>query len=678
MKRSYSAVLLVCLSACLICFGLVRLFPAPDLSKTYRIGTDRVYPYHDVDASGAPRGFVAEVLSEAARRNGVKLEWRPTTKTLLGALNDGDVDLWPLVSTDLKQSHPALHTTAPWLNNDYAFVAINPLFRNPANFSTIQTVAGRRSSGIEKLAREHFRQGRFAAHTDRRAAIEAVCRGDADGAIVELRVAHYFLAAPPPACAGKVPCFIGLTFRREQMVTAARPEAAAIADLLRAEIGRMAKDGALDRILLPWAYYQTEEIRAIFTLDESERRHRWAIAAATVLLLLAAGLLWQQRALYLVRMRQDSAQKESLAKTQVLRWVSHELRTPLNGILATSSVLLRNPDATREDSAELLHTIHSSANVLTRLVDDLLDAAHLLGPAPGPVYLRPVIADLPKLLAETAAEFGARVASQDALIFITDIAQDLPRYVTIDEVRIRQVLNNLLANALAHTSKGYIRLHVECGGLSRLRVEVSDSGSGIAAADRDLLFEAFHRAAESRKSHRGLGLGLAISREIVHGLGGHIGFDRERAHGSLFWFEIDLQPAEAPPVAPPEPATNQLRVLVVDDDPVSRRILSRLMNTLHCDVATAEDGLQAVSLAREGRFDLILMDCQMPNMDGFEATRRIRRHSQQAIYIAGCTANCFDADVRCCIEAGMDEVIGKPVDYSKLRALTESLRAARA
>lgn len=463
------------------------------------------------------------------------------------------------------------------------------------------------------------------------------------------------------------------------MVTASRPEAAAVADRLRAEISRMARDGTLDRILLPWAYFQTEEIRNFFLRDEAERRDRWIFEFVSLLALLGGVLWWQQRALHSAQLKNESAARESLAKTQVLRWMSHELRTPLNGIVAASSLLLRDPAAKRADSLELVRAIHSSGSVLTRLVGDVLDAAKIIGPGVGKMKFQIEATDLRQLFAEIAAEFRIRAEQTKSLTFLIAVSPNLPRYVAMDEVRLRQVLNNLLANAFAHTLRGFVRLRVELIPQGRLRVEVEDTGVGIALADQASLFEPFRRGDESRESSRGLGLGLSISREIITALGGEIGFDRERTKGSLFWFELDIKESQAPPSETPEAeseAARRLRVLVVKDDLVNRRLLTRLMTTLLCDVEVAENGLEAVDLCRPGRFDLILMDCSMPIMDGFEATREIRKRLNGTVYIAGCTANVLDADVERCYEAGMDVVIGKPVDVAKLRGLVDSSRAS--
>lgn len=653
--------------------------PSVDTTKTYVVGSEGVFPYHEVDAQGRPRGFVTEVVSRAAQRRNIKLKWRSTRTKLPEVLLSGEVDIWPLVSQDAARAFPIIHLSAPWLNNDFAFVALNPALRALANARQVESVAGRDTKVIRALARETFSASRFVPFADRRKAIEAVCRGQVSGAIVELRVAHYFLAAPPPGCEGTVPCFIGLTFRRQQMSLASRQESAAVADLLRHEIGSMAEDGTLDEILLPWAYYQTEEIRAIFKEAQSARHYQWALAATASVAIVGAYLIWLQRRLHRAQLRQQAAERESLAKTQVLRWVSHELRTPLNGMLPAAALLRREltgQAAAPKEWTDLLQCIQSSASLLNRLVGDLLDAAQFLGPKANPMMLVRTPFDLANLFLVTAREFAFR-AEAKGLRFSSEIAGGLPEWVLSDEERLRQVLNNLLANALNHTNTGSICLRAMLPRPLRLRVEVEDTGCGISPEEQQRIFEEFYRAEASRYSSSGLGLGLTISRQIIHLLHGNLGLSSEVGKGSTFYFEIDLLAAEAPPALPAPadpPPLQSLQVLVVDDDALSRRLLSRILVKLGCEVATAENGAIGLEKASTNAFDLILMDCMMPVMDGFEATRQIRQIAKNPMKIAGCTANYFPTDIELCFAAGMDEVIPKPVDISKLRSLVSELR----
>lgn len=674
---------------------------AADLSRTYTIGTDRVYPYHDLDRQGRPRGFVTEVLNEAAKRRGIRLEWRAVDKRLTEALRDGDVDLWPLVSTDLRRTHPEFHLTAPWLHNDFAFVAVRSEWRDPARAPEVRKVALRPVAAPLAIAKEKFPHAELAG-MERREAIEAVCRGEADGAIVELRVAHYFLASPPPACQNTVPCFIGLTFRRESMVTASRPEFAAVADMMRTEIGEMAEDGTLDRILLPWAYYQTEEIRSIFKVEQAEARFRWALLATAITFILMGAFFLQQRRLWTEQLRGEIASRENIAKTVLLQRVSHELRTPLHGVVTGLTLLkplveeAKRQDR-RSDGMDLFRMIESAAAVLSRLIGDLLDSSRMTRDAGG-LEIQAGVMPLRRIFVETAQDFALRVHKKGVALR-TPRLDALPEWAEGDEVRFRQLLSGLLENGLGRTNEGFIALRAavrETESGCRLRIEAEDSGNAMTPEEAKRAFEPFEQLlkedASSGSSGGGLGLGLALAREIALRMGGEAGLSGPRPIGCVFWVEIPLRAAQSPvdlfPDDPPSgesqvitphsglSAPRALRALVVDDDPVNRLLISRLLIKMDCETEMAIDGREAVERARSIPFDLVVMDCWMPVVDGFEASRQIRAMGQPGCTIIGCTANYFPEEIEKCKLAGMDDVLPKPIDIARLRGSVETARRA--
>jgi CheY-like chemotaxis protein len=261
----------------------------------------------------------------------------------------------------------------------------------------------------------------------------------------------------------------------------------------------------------------------------------------------------------------------------------------------------------------------------------------------------------------------------------------LPALLMGDPLRLRQLLVNLLHNAVKFTDRGSVHLIVTHTGLDsagawQLRFEVRDTGPGIARDQLASVFEAFTQAdASTTRRHGGSGLGLAIVKDLTELMGGQLGVDSRVGEGSTFWFQIALQPAleaAAPtPLAPIEIGELAAHVLLAEDDDVNQMVVEAMLTRLGCIVDVAADGQAACAAARERRYDLILMDCHMPSMDGFEATRHIRddefEHGHGHTPIVALTADALAGDRERCIEAGMDDYMTKPVSSAMLAAVVE-------
>lgn len=647
-----------------------------DRSRVYKIGSDGAYPYHRVK-DGVPGGFVAEILNEAARRQNIKLEWVVSTREHSEeALTSGDVDLWPLRGLDSRG--PGLHATEPWLYNDFAFVAIKPEFRVPDNKKQIATIAVRDQSNARALAAAQYPEAEIVLRKTREEAVEMVCSGKADGAVIELRVASYFIANPPPACLKKTPCYVGISFRGEPMATYSRPQFAAVADTLKSEIDRMAEDGTLDKILLPWSYFQTSDIHAFYH-EKQERRWFWkAIALLSLSVLLALGLAWAQRRFRKLERVQQIEHEESAAKTRFMRKMSHELRTPLNGIFCATELLEHTH--LDDEQRDLMAIVQQSGNTLLRLVEDLLDLARLERRT-ARVAHDPF--SLPAVIQAALAPFRVQ-ANEKGVGFETSGIDTIPERVVGDPARVRQILSNLLSNAVKFTSKGVIRVDVSAASAAEhieFRVVVSDTGRGIAPERIPNIFEESINRDRIFEPLAGLGLGLAITAELVRYMGGKIIADSIPGVGSRFEFTLPLLaappesadpghgPAEAPPL--------RLSLLVVDDDAMNRVVLKRMLTALGCEVELASSGEEALDRIERSAFDAIVVDLWMPGMDGMETTRRIRRIPALAqIPIVGCTASGYSVDADRAVEAGMNQVLTKPIEPARLRSVLSELRAA--
>jgi PAS domain S-box-containing protein len=365
------------------------------------------------------------------------------------------------------------------------------------------------------------------------------------------------------------------------------------------------------------------------------------------------------------------------AKATFLATMSHEIRTPLTAILGFADLLARSPLAPEQQ--EQLRIVRDTGQTLLTVVNDILDLSKLEA---GKMSLERIPLELPALLREA---LGATrlLGAEKGLAFRAELAPDLPAWVQGDPVRLKQVVGNLLANALKFTPKGEVVLRARAlaGGAAGVRVEVADTGIGIAAEQVPRLFGLFEQADQSTtRRFGGTGLGLAICRRLVEAMGGTIGVSSAPGVGSTFWFELPLAPAEAagPPAAAPAAPVRAapgraLRVLAVDDVATNRLLLTAFLRRLGHAPVMAEDGMQAVEVAGRERFDLILMDLHMPGLDGFMAARAIRAGGgpNAATPIVALSADVLTETTRACQEAGMAGSLAKPIETGRLQEVLE-------
>jgi len=382
------------------------------------------------------------------------------------------------------------------------------------------------------------------------------------------------------------------------------------------------------------------------------------------------------------------------AKSSFIATMSHEIRTPMNGVLGMLTLL--EDDIDQPHTRARLQTARRSAQGLQHILDAILDyskleAGHLeIEPAPyAPATTLAAIEDLmgPQLQAKG---LGLQV----------HMADDVPEWVELDPLRVRQVLLNLVGNAVKFTDQGGITLRLTVAQARPLRLawDVVDTGCGIADDAQEGLFEAFTQADSSAsRRYSGTGLGLAISSELAHLMGGTLTVTSTLGEGSTFRLvlptresaplttQVAMPAAEADPASPsPSPESDSpaqelgtLRLLVVEDNAVNRMVVDGLCRRLGVSPAMAEDGEQALQMSAEHTFDLVLMDVHMPGVDGLEATRRLRARSERGPRIVALTASVARDEIAACLEAGMDDVLAKPVDADALRATLEDAARRR-
>ena len=370
------------------------------------------------------------------------------------------------------------------------------------------------------------------------------------------------------------------------------------------------------------------------------------------------------------------ALRQSAVKTQFIGSVSHELRTPLHGILGIARVL--QLQATNSEVSRRLQLIESSGTHLLGLINDLLDISRIEA---GQFAMRSEAFELGSLVRSVADLYTLRAADK-GLDFTLELRLEAICWVTGDPVRVRQVLHNLLGNAVKFTSQGSVGLRLGYdAGSGRLDAEVHDTGPGIDAANLARVFEAFHQAeTASVRPFDGTGLGLTIARDIAQAMGGDITMSSTVGVGTHAHFTALLPlaqaPQEAPSAAPAQPAAlasaKPMRVLIAEDDEVNALIATAYLDHLGLVAERAVDGRQAVALAlREvDRPDVILMDCRMPTLDGMAATREIRAaersRGMRHVPVIALTATTSDINRQLCVNAGMDDFMSKPYTREEL------------
>jgi PAS domain S-box-containing protein len=507
----------------------------------------------------------------------------------------------------------------------------------------------------------------------RRTAAEALARSEAHRGAILQAVPHPILSTDE---AGRI-IELNHAAEREFGTTRDRALGKIVGDVILEPSAREAvprallrpdvRDGVVSRVVTVGRRYDGTtfpmELAASSRGDGRERI--WTIHVAD--------LTQQQMVHDALRQARDAAESATRAKSEFLATMTHELRTPLTGVIGIADLL--QTAALPPHQQDLARMLRSSAAALLGLVSDVLDYSRIEA---GLTQLVPVSFS-PRRCAEEAIDTIAETASRKGLHVERHFDADVPAAVMADQDRVRQVLLNLLSNAIKFTDRGYVALAMRAAsqpGGWRITATVSDTGRGIAREDHHKLFQRFGMVGANPES--GAGLGLAISERLSRLLGGSLNIDSDAGRGTVATFEFEAGETTAVALPPPDrivldvaPEAGSLAVLLVEDNDANRRVVRLMLEELGFVPDEAADGDDAVARARARPYDVILMDLQMPGIDGFEAARRIRAEGTGHPRIVALTANVIAGEEQRCRAAGMDGYLPKPL---RLETLADALK----
>lgn len=647
---------------------------ANDETPKFRIGYQSSPPYQIIDENGEIGGIAIELIEESAERLGIELEWIHCPKSPDFHFANGDIDLWP-VATDLPHRRDDFYITKPFYQNSLGILSRQETPILTPSQSSGQTIAyyDREPSLtlVPKLLPDAV-QVPVANHVE---AIKSVLSGESDGAFLwstksnsinfkrvideHPEVSTYFYTFPNE----KLNCGIAAALEN--------PDAIEAADRIREEFRKLVKEGFVQAVYFKYYLDPENEISSYFYLEEVKGKARTLTIGIVVLVFLVLTLAVMA---FLLQRSRRKAQAANEAKNLFLANMSHEFRTPLNGIMGMTQLAIRSPDD--QEKPELLETVLDSAEAMLTLVNDILDISKIES---GRFSVEKENVELDDML-RTSSNFFSILAKQKGLDFTCKQSPSCPSVFVSDAARLRQILFNLIGNAIKFTREGKVSVSADRIQLEKkdyLLLEVSDTGVGIEDDLQEEIFQSFTQADHSTtREFGGTGLGLSISRQLARLLGGEVYVESIPGKGSVFSVTIPLKTpngieSKSPTLETDFESLQSLSILVVDDNVINLRTVEAILKRMNHKATCVSNGQDALEAYRNQDFDLVLMDLQMPGLDGWETARILRSetHAKGGMPpLIALTASTYSSNLNRRVRQEMDGLVLKPIVISSLQA----------